>query len=250
MAEPTKLLILGGTGEAATLARRLARDPNIAVITSLAGRTRNPAAVPGRLRRGGFGGVAGLADYLRHEAIDLVVDATHPFAVGMTRNAAEACKTAGLPHLILARPGWQRRAGDRWIEVENTQAAAAALPGLGRRVFLSSGRGELPAFSGLRDHRFLVRLIDRPRAPLPLADYELILGRGPFSAEHETALFKAHAIEVLVSKNSGGRATYGKIEAARGLGLPVVMIARPPLPEGETVERVDQALDWIEARRA
>lgn len=250
MAEPTKLLILGGTGEAAALAMRLARDPDIAVITSLAGRTRNPAAIPGKRRRGGFGGVAGLTHYLRDEAIDLVVDATHPFAAGMTRNAAEACGTAGVPRLMLVRPGWQRQAGDRWIEVENTPAAAAALPGLGRRVFLSSGRGELPAFSGLRDHWFLVRLIDRPAAPLPLADYELVLGRAPFAAEHETALFKAHAIEVLVSKNSGGCATYGKIEAARGLGLPVIMIARPPLPEGETAESVDEAVVWIDARRS
>jgi precorrin-6A/cobalt-precorrin-6A reductase len=250
MAEPTRLLLLGGTGEAAALAIRLGRSPDIAVITSMAGRTRNPAALPGEQRRGGFGGVAGLAAYLRDEAIDLVVDATHPYAAGMTRNAAEACKAAGLPHLILARPGWKRQPKDRWIDVADAAAAATALPGLGRRVFLSTGRKELLAFAGLPDHWFLVRLIDRPEAPLPLADYELILGRGPFAAEQETALLQAKGVEAIVTKNSGGLATFGKIEAARNLGLPVVMIGRPPLPECDTVRNVDEAIDWIEMQRA
>lgn len=240
-----RLLILGGTGEAAALAARAALVPRLRVITSLAGRTSAPIAPKGELRRGGFGGADGLAAYLRDAAIDIVVDATHPFAAAISRHAAEACARAGKPRLVLMRPPWQRQSGDRWIEVDDLAGAAAALPGLARRVFLSVGRQELRAFRAVRDCWFLVRLIEPPRAALPLPEAEIITARGPFALEDERELMTSRRIEALVSKNSGGDATYAKIAAARELGLPVVMVRRPPPPPGEIVEAVEAALDWI-----
>jgi precorrin-6A/cobalt-precorrin-6A reductase len=248
MAERTKMLILGGTAEAAALARALAEEARLSVTTSLAGRTRAPAALPGAVRAGGFGGPEALADYLRAEAVDFVVDGTHPFAAQITRNAAEACAAAGVPRLLLARPAWIQQEGDRWTPVAHAEAAAAVLPELGRRAFLGIGRRALAAFAALDQTWFLVRLIERPAAPLPLTDCKMILARGPFATEGETRLFRDHAVEVVVSKNSGGAATYGKIEAARGLGLPVVMITRPIPPESETAESVAAARAWIESR--
>ena len=250
MAEQVKVLILGGTAEAAALARALAEDARVAATTSLAGRTRAPGELPGAVRRGGFGGAQALADYLRQEGIDLLVDATHPFAARIGRNAAQACAAAGVPRLVLTRPPWTAREGDRWIPVPDAEAAAAALSGLGRRVFLTIGRQELAAFTGLTDIWFLVRLVEPPEQPIPLDDFHLVLGRGPFSLAQETALLRAQGIEAVVSKNSGGPSTYAKIEAARALGLPVVMVARPAPPAGETVESVAAALAWIERRLA
>ena len=248
MAEAKRLLILGGTGEAAALAHRLGRLPNLGIVTSMAGRTRAPAAVPGELRVGGFGGKDGLARYLVERPIDLVIDATHPYAARMTANAVAACDAVGVPRLLLSRPPWQEQPNDRWVRAPDAAAAARMLPELGRRVFLSTGRQDLAPFAGLSEIWFLVRLIDEPQEPLPLANYELILGRGPFAAEDEAALLQEHGIAVVLSKNSGGQATYGKIEAARRLGLPVVMIARPPLPFGDMVHSVDEAAAWAEAR--
>jgi precorrin-6A/cobalt-precorrin-6A reductase len=250
MAEPTRVLILGGTAEAAALARALAEDARVAATTSLAGRTRAPAELPGAVRRGGFGGTRALADYLEARAVDLLVDATHPFAARISRNAAQACAAAGVPRLVLTRAPWTVRDGDRWIPVPDTEAAATALPGLGTRVFLTIGRQELAAFAGLDAVWFLVRLVEPPEGPIPLDEYHLVLGRGPFSLEREAALLREHGIEVVASKNSGGAGTYAKIEAARALGLPVVMVERPALPEGETVESVAAALAWIEPRLA
>ncbi len=246
MAEPAKVLILGGTAEAATLARALAEDARVATTTSLAGRTRAPAELPGAVRSGGFGGAQALADYLKSHGIDLLVDATHPFAARISRNAAQACAAAGVPRLVLTRARWTVRDGDRWTPVPDTEAAATALPGLGRRVFLTIGRQELGAFTGLDAVWFLVRLVEPPEDPIPLEDFRLVLGRGPFALAQETALLRAHGIEVVVSKNSGGAGTYAKIEAARALDLPVVMVERPALPEGEAVESVAAALAWIE----
>ncbi len=248
MAEPTKVLILGGTAEAAALARALAEDARVAATTSLAGRTRAPAALPGAVRRGGFGGAQALADYLKTRAVDIVVDATHPFAARISRNAAQACAAAGVPRLVLTRAPWTARDGDLWTPVPDAQAAAAALPGLGRRVFLTIGRQELAAFAALDAVWFLVRLVEPSQGPLALDDYHLVLGRGPFSLEREITLLRAHGIEAVVSKNSGGAGTYAKIEAARALDLPVVMVARPALPAGETVESVAAARAWIERR--
>ncbi len=248
MGDPTRVLILGGTAEAAGLARALAGEPRVATITSLAGRTRSPAAVPGEVRVGGFGGPVALVDYLGREGIGLVIDATHPFAARISRNAAQACDAAGLPRLLLARPPWRAQAGDNWIPAANAEAAAAALPGLGRRAFLAIGRQELGAFAELTELRFLVRLVEAPEAPPPLADYHLVLGRGPFALAQELELLREHGIEVVVSKNSGGTGAGAKIAAARELELPVVMIERPPAPASETAESVEAARAWIEAR--
>ncbi len=245
---PIKILILGGTAEAAGLARALAGVAGVATITSLAGRTRSPAAVPGEVRVGGFGGPVALVDYLARESIGLVVDATHPFAAQISRNAAQACHAAGLPRLLLARPPWTPQAGDNWVPAADAGAAAAALPDLGQRVFLAIGRQELAAFAGLTELRFLVRLVEEPDEPPPLAAYHLVLGRGPFAVDREIELLRKYKIEVVVSKNSGGAGAGAKIAAARELGLPVVMIGRPPAPASETAESVEAARAWIEAR--
>ncbi len=248
--EPRRLLILGGTGEAAALAREAvaAFADRLAVVTSLAGRTRAPPAVPGEVRVGGFGGADGLADYLAHERIDLVVDATHPFAATISANARAACARAGVPRLVLARPPWQRRAGDRWIEVGDVAQAAAELADRGGRAFLTVGVKELHHFARLDGVFCLVRLIERPAAPLPLADHAVVTGRGPFTVADERRLLAAHRIEVVVSKASGGDATYAKIAAAREMGLPVIMVRRPPAPQGERVIGVTAALAWIAER--
>ncbi|MHA1154418.1 MAG: cobalt-precorrin-6A reductase [Alphaproteobacteria bacterium] len=245
---PTKILILGGTAEAAGLARALAGVAGVATITSLAGRTQAPAVLPGEVRVGGFGGPVALVDYLGRAGIGLVVDATHPFAARISRNAAEACDAAGLPRLLLARPPWTARAGDNWIPAADAATAAATLPDLGRRVFLAIGRQELAAFAGQSQPWFLVRLVEQPEAPPPLADYHLVLGRGPFAVAREIELLREHRIEVVVSKNSGGAGAAAKIAAARELELRVVMIERPPAPASETAESVEAARTWIGSR--
>lgn len=238
------MLVLGGTGEAAALAAALAERAGVEAITSLAGRTRDPAEVRGALRVGGFGGVDGLTAYLRDQSIDLLVDATHPFAALISRNAASACAALGVRRLTLSRPPWAAVPGDRWIPANTIMAAAGLVPRHGKRVFLTVGRQELAAFAGLSCW-FLVRMIDPPEQAPPLEDCEVILGRGPFDETREAALLRQHGIDLLVSKNSGGPATYGKIAAARALGLPVVMIERPEPPGGETVETAEAALAWI-----
>lgn len=238
------LLILGGTQEAAELARRLTRDTDWRIITSLAGRTRHPASLPGEVRIGGFGGSAGLAEYLRQEGIDLVLDATHPFAQKMPGHAERAAILAGVLRIKLLRPAWVAQPEDRWLPVTSLEEAADALP-LSCRAFLTTGRQELSPFAGRSDVHFLVRLVDRPEDPLPLAQYEVIAQRGPFRTDEETSLLAEHRIDCLVSKNSGGSASYAKIKAARTLGLPVVMIERPPVPPGALASSVKEALDWI-----
>jgi len=189
-----------------------------------------------------------LLDYLGREAIDLVVDATHPFAAQISHNAARACAAIGVPRLLLARPPWTAQAGDNWIPAANAEAAAAALPDLGQGVFLAIGRQELAAFAELTELRFLVRLVEEPDEPPPLAAYRLVLGRGPFAVDQEIKLLRKYRIEVVVSKNSGGTGASAKIAAARELELPVVMIERPPAPASETAESVEAARAWIEAR--
>lgn len=238
------LLILGGTQEAAELARRLTRDTDWRIITSLAGRTRYPASLPGEVRIGGFGGSAGLAEYLRQEGIDLVLDATHPFAQKMPGHAERAAILAGVLRIKLLRPAWAAQPEDRWLPVTSLEEAADVLP-LSCRTFLTTGRQELAPFAGRNDVYFLVRLVDRPEEPLPLAKYEVIAQRGPFRTDEETGLLTEHRIDCIVSKNSGGSASYAKIEAARALGLPVVMIERPPVPSGALASSVEEALDWI-----
>jgi precorrin-6A/cobalt-precorrin-6A reductase len=240
-----RVLILGGTGDAAQLAARAVALPGVEVISSLAGRVRQPTSPAGQVRVGGFGGVAGLRDYVQAQHIDLLIDATHPFATHMSHQATAAAHVCGLPHLMLVRPPWEPVGGDRWLAVENLAAAVAVLPEVARRVFLTIGRQELAAFAPLQHLWFLMRMIDPPVPGTPVPPGTLILERGPFTLEDERRLLTTYAIEAIVSKNSGGSATYAKLIAARELGLPVVMIQRPPLPTGEQVTNVDQALAWL-----
>lgn len=241
-----RLLILGGTAEAALLAERLVDEGRFEVVTSLAGATRQRRALAGEVRTGGFGGAEGLADYLEAARVARVIDATHPYAATISRHAAAACARLGLPALRLQRPPWQQQPGDRWIEVADTREAAKVLPDLAKRAFLSIGRRETAAFAGLPEVWFLVRLIETPAEPLGLAAYELLLGRGPFEVASERALLDRYRIAALVAKNSGGGATYAKIAAAREAALPVVMIARPEAPEGvATAAGVEDVLAWL-----
>ncbi|HEY9810980.1 MAG TPA: cobalt-precorrin-6A reductase [Halomicronema sp.] len=239
-----KILILGGTGDAAELARRVTFLEGVEVISSLAGRTRKPGEVAGNVRVGGFGGEAGLKDFLQKETIDLVIDATHPFARSISFNAAAACVGCGVQHLMLIRPAWEKVEGDEWIEVESNEIAAQVLGGF-KRVFLTIGRQELGVFSDLQDIWFLMRMIDPPAPEIRIPKGELLLDKGPFSLVSERELLVKYKIEVIVSKNSGGEATYAKIVTARELGLPVVMVKRPPVPVGDVVTDVNSAYLWI-----
>lgn len=238
-----RVLILGGTSDATELAAQMAQFSAIEVISSLAGRTRAPALPQGQVRVGGFGGVEGLVEYLRTEQIDCLIDATHPFAAQITWHGAAAAQHCQIPFLMLHRPVWQPVSGDRWIEVASHEAAAAILPELAQRIFLTIGRQELAAFAHLSDLWFLMRMIDPPQPPIPPG--ELLLERGPFTLAHEQALLQQYQIEAIVSKNSGGDATYAKIQAAREAGLPVVMVQRPTLPNGDRAATVAEAIDWL-----
>ncbi len=240
-----RVLILGGTGDAAELAMKASTIKGIEVITSLAGRTRKPSVPTGHVRIGGFGGEVGLADYLRDMQIDFLIDATHPFATQISFNAAAAAAAVRLQHLMLVRPAWQKVKGDRWLEVDSVEAAAAALPNQAKRVFLTVGRQQLAAFASLDDIWFLMRLIDPPApdALMPLG--MLLCDRGPFALEHEREILRQHEIDTIVSKNSGGEATSAKIIAARELSVKIVMVNRPATPPGEQVADVDSALAWL-----
>jgi precorrin-6A/cobalt-precorrin-6A reductase len=244
---PQRLLILGGTGEAASLARAVAArfGETIELTTSLAGRTSRPGPLPGLVRIGGFGGAAGLAAFLKEHAIDRVIDATHPFAAEISASARQACDHIGVRRLMLVRPPWRRHPLDRWIEVDSIEGAAAIVSRVGRRAWLTLGASAIPAFAPVADVRFLVRLVDRPRDALPLWLHQLVIGRGPFSLAEERHLLQRHAIEVLVCKASGGAATEAKLIAARELSLPVIMVRRPPSEPGRSVDTVDAALDWL-----
>jgi precorrin-6A/cobalt-precorrin-6A reductase len=246
--ERRHLLILGGTAEARVLAERATAvfGRSLRVTTSLAGRTRSHAALAGEVRSGGFGGSDGLAAYLRAASVDWVVDATHPFATRISTAATAACGALGVPLLSLARPPWIPQPGDHWIDAASAAEAAAIVPGRGRRAFLTIGHSELQAFSGITSVHFVVRLVDPPAAALPLASYELILARGPFAIETERLTMASHAIDIVVAKASGGASTVAKLDAARELGIPVVMLRRPEHQHAERVERVEDALAWIE----
>lgn len=250
-ADPAHLLILGGTAEAMALARasRARFGASLAVTSSLAGRTRRPMRPPGAVRVGGFGGADGLERYLRGAAVDMVVDATHPFAAAISANARAACDAVGLPRLSLVRPMWARAPGDDWVEVADAAGAASVLRRrTERRVFLTLGHRGLEAFAGMPGHWFLVRLVEPPERPPPLDRHQVVVARGPFTVADETAMLTDHRIDAVVCKASGGGATEAKIAAARALGLPVIMLRRPVAEPGERVAGVDAALDWIAAR--
>jgi len=240
------VLVLGGTAEARELAARL-HEHGIPVVSSLAGRVSRPRLPAGETRIGGFGGVEGLTGWLREHDVRAVVDATHPFAERIGANAFHATRAAGVPLLRFARPGWQPSAGDRWHWAADLEEAAALLPGLGERVFLTSGRQGLAAFADLDPLWFLIRCVDPPGQPLPRR-HELVLDRGPYQLGGERALMTEHDIDVLVTKDSGGTMTAAKLTAARELGLPVVVVRRPPRPAVEETAAVEEAVEWI-ARR-
>lgn len=239
------VLILGGTTEARELAADLSARPGVRVTTSLAGRVARPAALPGEVRTGGFGGAEGLAAWIRDRGVNAVVDATHPFAATITANAVRAAGLTGVPAVVLRRPGWQPGPGDRWHSVDSQAEAAALLPSLGRRAFLTTGRLGLAAFAHVTDVHFVVRSVDRPDPPLPPST-EIVLARGPFTVSDEARLLRAHHVDVLVTKDSGGAATAAKLTAARDAGLPVVVVRRPPLPPGaRAVPDVAGVVTWL-----
>jgi precorrin-6A/cobalt-precorrin-6A reductase len=238
-----RVLVLGGTGEARELAARLAGRPGLEVVSSLAGRTRDPRRPPGRTRVGGFGGPDGLAGWLAAEGIGAVVDATHPFATAMTEAAVTATARLGVPLLVLRRPGWTAGPGDDWRRVPSLAAAAANLPG--RRVLLTVGRGEVRAFAADQDRWFLIRSVEAPEPPLPPRAL-VVTARGPFEVADELVLMRGHGIDVVVTRDSGGAQTSAKLAAARQLGLPVVMVDRPPAPAAPTVATVTDAVAWLE----
>jgi precorrin-6A/cobalt-precorrin-6A reductase len=241
-----QILVLGGTAEARQLASALADRKIFAVTLSLAGRTAEPAPQPVPVRRGGFGGADGLARYLRDQRIDVLIDATHPYAAGIAANAAKGAAVANVKLLALRRPPWKAVAGDNWIEVATVGEAVTALGQTPRRAFVALGRKELAPFEAAPQHFYLVRSVDPVDPPLAVPHAEYVVARGPFGEAEDRSLLERHRIEIIVVKNSGGSATYGKIAAARALGVPVIMLARPALPEVESVNSVEQGLDWLD----
>jgi precorrin-6A/cobalt-precorrin-6A reductase len=227
MAGPT-VLILGGTGEARELADRLAASgvPGLRVVSSLAGRVSRPALPAGEVRVGGFGGVAGLAEWVTGNAVSVVVDATHPFAATMSAHAVAACASVPAPLLRVVRAPWVAGAGDTWHQVGSEVEAAALLPSVGRRAFVTTGRQGLGAYAGVDGVSLVVRCVDPPLVALP-DGAEVLLARGPYDAAAEAELMRSRGVDVLVTKNSGGGLTAGKLAAARQLGIPVVMVRRP-----------------------
>jgi precorrin-6A/cobalt-precorrin-6A reductase len=245
---PAKVLILGGTMEARLLAEQLARRTGLAVTLSLAGRTAAPARQPVPVRSDGFGGEAGLADYLLHERVDALVDATHPYASVISAHALAAARTAGVPLVTVRRAPWSAVAGDRWIEVSGVREAVTALGATLRRAFITLGRNELAPLVAAPQHFYLIRSVDPVDPPLALPQATYLTARGPFAESDERALMTAHRIDAVIAKNSGGTATYGKIAAARALGIDVILLRRPPAPApaAPAVETVEEALVWLD----
>ncbi|SDP18765.1 precorrin-6A reductase [Filomicrobium insigne] len=239
----TRVLLLGGTTEASRLARVFA-EAGVDAVFSYAGRTSLPKAQPLPTRVGGFGGAEGLARYLREAAITQVVDATHPFAAQMSRNAITACQITGVPLLAFERAPWAPEVEDQWQRVPDIEAAVAALPQAPSRIFLAIGKQNLSTFASAPHHHYLLRLADTPGA-LPLPDAFAIIARGPFSIAEDEALLTTHRITHVVAKNSGGEGAEAKLVAARRLRLPVIMIDRPVLPNRNVTDSVETVMAWI-----
>ncbi|MBC04738.1 cobalt-precorrin-6A reductase [Thalassospira sp.] len=252
---PKHILIFGGTGDANRIAEDLLHEfgGDIRLQLSLAGRTSAPSLPDGvPVRIGGFGGPEGIISYVKSEQIDLVIDATHPYATEISHNVAQACHAVAMPCIQFHRPAWEKTDKDNWISVKSIEEAAKILPEIGTRALIASGAKNLHAFEGLEKTWLLVRTVDAPRDPFDLEHGEWLFARGPFSVESETELLERHEVNVIVSKNSGGDATYAKIEAARNLGIPVIMIERPggePVIQApsreEIIKRVHEILDQI-----
>ena len=239
-----RALILGGTSDANLLADAAARA-GLDAIYSYGGRTRAPAGQLLPTRIGGFGGASGLVDYIRQAGITHVVDATHPFAAEMSRNAVAACAETRTPLIALERAPWTKANGDNWIEVPDITAAVAALPEARANVFLAIGRQHIAPFRGKPQHAYTLRFIDPPDGPLPLPDADVIVARGPFTLAGELEMMRWRDIEWIVARNSGGMGAYAKIDAARELGLPVVLVARPELPDRPRAESIAQVMEWL-----
>ena len=245
-----RILILGGTAEASALAKLIAGDSRFQPTLSLAGRTASPATPPIPYRIGGFGGWEGLAAWIKAEGVGAMVDATHPFAARISANALRAADATGAAFASLIRPAWTAQEGDRWTLVPSPEAAAAALGATPRTVFLATGRLELPAFAAAPQHSYIARVIDHPGDVALPPRIDFIYDRGPFDAAAEARLLKERRADIVVSKNSGGAATYGKIEAARLLRLPVVMIERPHKAAVHPVASAAEAMRWLESRQS
>lgn len=235
------ILILGGTGDARRLAERLTAAGGTRVTLSLAGRTVSPLPQAGEVRSGGFGGPEGLAAWIAQHGVDVLVDATHPFAARISANARNAARISGVPLVALERPAWRQEPGDFWIAARDIAHAAALIGDEPKTVFLAIGRQELAPFAAHPQHAYLVRSVD-PVAPGILPGARFLLDRGPFDEAAEHRLLQENGVGIVVTKNSGGAATYGKIAAARVLGLPVIMVARPAERHADPAATVDEAL--------
>jgi precorrin-6A/cobalt-precorrin-6A reductase len=242
-----RALILGGTSDAHLLADAVARA-GLEATYSYAGRTHALAEQKLPTRVGGFGGASGLAEYIRREGITHVVDATHPFAAAMSRNAVEACAATDTPLIALERAPWPKTSGDNWTEVADVACAVTALPRQRARVFLAIGRQHIAAFGARPQHAYTLRFVDPPDQPLPFPDGDIIVARGPFAFAGELELMRSRGIEWIVARNSGGTGGHAKIDAARELGLPVVMIRRPELPDRPRTESVAEVMRWLDHR--
>lgn len=243
----TRVLLLGGTTEASSLARHLA-TVGITAVFSYAGRTETPVAQPLPTRIGGFGGAEGLARYLNAESITHVIDATHPFAAQMSRNAISACERTNTPLCAFERAPWQADEGDDWTHVPDLQAAIAALPKDRARIFLAIGKQNLAGFSAEPQHHYLMRLVDPVEGALPLPDAEAVIARGPFTEAGDLALLTDHRITHIVAKNSGGSGARAKLDAARRLGIPVILIDRPSLPPRRVARDVEEVMAFLAHR--
>jgi len=237
-------LLLGGTTEARALAKRFA-VAGIEALYSYAGRTKSPQPVPIPTRIGGFGGSDGLAAYITQTGFTHIVDATHPFAAKMSHNAVAAAKATGTPLVALVRPAWTQGPGDTWADVPDIAHAVQALDTEPQRVFLAIGRTEVAQFAARPEHFYLLRLVDPPSAPAPLPDCKIITDRGPFTETADRALLEKYRISLVVTKNAGGTGARAKLDAARALGLPVLMINRPTVPPRHEVASLDAVMDWI-----
>lgn len=226
------------------MARALA-EAGVDAVYSYAGRTESPVAQPLPVRVGGFGGANGLAAYLMAECITHLIDATHPFAAQMSRNAVEACEATGTPLIALEREPWRAAKGDCWTLVPDLAAAVVALGETPRRVFLAIGRQNLDAFAGAPQHQYLLRLVDPPTEPLSLPQAEAVIARGPFTEDGDRALLRDHRIDVIVAKNAGGAGAEAKLVAARDLRLPVILIDRPAVPDRRMVRTVGEVMAWL-----